>query len=156
MSDYDEQDRFAEFLKTYKDEEGATTYWRQVQQMSLNAEVSLTVDFKDLVSFDNVFTVLLTEDPKKFLEMTNSALLAALRAEDIEYVNSLVDSSIIKIRFIGYEDEHVPLRTIRSHHIGKLIHISGILMRASEVKPLLVKAVFLCRICQTEIPQDQE
>ncbi|MGY5863346.1 MAG: minichromosome maintenance protein MCM [Candidatus Thorarchaeota archaeon] len=156
MSDYDEQDRFAEFLKTYKDEEGATTYWRQVQQMSLNAEVSLTVDFKDLVSFDNVFTVLLTEDPKKFLEMTNSALLAALRAEDIEYVNSLVDSSIIKIRFIGYEDEHVPLRTIRSHHIGKLIHISGILMRASEVKPLLVKAVFLCRICQTEIPQDQD
>lgn len=157
MSGYDEQDRFAEFLRTYKDEDGAATYWRRVQQMSLNDEVSLTVNFKDLVSFDNVFTALAVEDPKKFLEMASSALVAALSAEDIDYVTGLADISIIKIRFIGYEDtEHVPLRTIRSRHIGKLIHISGILMRASEVKPLLVKAVFLCRICLAEIPQDQD
>ncbi|MHA2024996.1 MAG: minichromosome maintenance protein MCM [Candidatus Thorarchaeota archaeon] len=157
MSEFDEQDRFAEFLKTYKDEDGATTYWRRVQLMSLNDEVSLTVNFDDLVSFDNVFTALSAEDPKKFLDMANSALVAALSAEDIDYVNGLGDTSTIKVRFIGYEKtEHVPLRTIRSRHIGKLIHISGILMRASEVKPLLVKAVFLCRICQTEIPQDQD
>ncbi|MFX1482017.1 MAG: minichromosome maintenance protein MCM [Promethearchaeota archaeon] len=155
MSTYDEQDRFEEFLRTYKDEQGNSTYWTKVQQMSINDEVSLTIDFQDLTSFDNVFMALAAEDPKRFIDMVNNALVSVLRIEDPEYVSSLPDISVIKTRFIGYP-EHVPLRTIRSRHIGKLIHISGIMMRASEVKPLLVKAVFLCRICQTEIPQDQD
>ncbi|MFW9868905.1 MAG: minichromosome maintenance protein MCM [Candidatus Thorarchaeota archaeon] len=155
MSSYDEQERFEEFLRTYKDEQGNSIYWTRVQQMSINDEISLTVNFQDLTSFDNVFIALAAEDPKRFLEMVNNALVSVLRIEDPDYVNSLTDSSIIKTRFIGYP-EHVPLRTIRSRHIGKLIHISGIMMRASEVKPLLVKAVFLCRICQSEIPQDQD
>ncbi|PVX27576.1 MAG: Minichromosome maintenance protein MCM [Candidatus Bathyarchaeum sp.] len=155
MSSYDEQERFEEFLRTYKDEQGNSIYWTRVQQMSINDEISLTVDFQDLTSFDNVFIALAAEDPKRFLEMVNNALISVLRIEDPDYVNSLADSSIVKTRFIGYP-EHVPLRTIRSRHIGKLIHISGIMMRASEVKPLLVKAVFLCRICQAEIPQDQD
>lgn len=155
MSSYNEQERFEEFLRTYKDEYGNSTYWTRVQQMSINDEISLTVDFQDLTSFDNVFMVLAAEDPKRFLEMVNGALISVLRVEDPDYVNSLADTSNIKTRFIGYS-EHVPLRTIRSRHIGKLIHISGIMMRASEVKPLLVKAIFLCRICQADIPQDQD
>lgn len=155
MSTYDEQERFEEFLRTFKDEHGNSTYWTRVQQMSINDEVSLAVDFQDLTSFDNVFMAIAAEDPKRFLEMVNNALISVLRIEDPDYVNSFIDTSIIKTRFIEYP-EHVPLRTIRSRHIGKLIHISGIMMRASEVKPLLVKAIFLCRICQSEIPQDQD
>jgi replicative DNA helicase Mcm len=155
MSGYDEQERFEEFLRTFKDDQGNSTYWTRVQQMSINDEVSLAVDFQDLTSFDNVFMAIAAEEPKRFLEMVNHALISVLRVEDPDYVSSITDISIIKTRFIGYP-EHIPLRTIRSRHIGKLIHISGIMMRASEVKPLLVKAIFLCRICQAEIPQDQD
>ncbi|MFX1484765.1 MAG: minichromosome maintenance protein MCM [Promethearchaeota archaeon] len=154
MSGYDEQERFEEFLRTYKDELGTLTYWTRIQQMSINDELSLTVDFQDLTSFDNVFMALAAEDPQKFLEMTDNALISVLRVEDPDYVNSL-DVSFIKTRFVNYP-EHVALRALRSRHIGKLIHISGIMMRASEVKPLLVQAMFLCRICQAEIPQPQE
>jgi replicative DNA helicase Mcm len=154
MSGYDEQERFEEFLRTYKDEQGTLIYWSRIQQMSINDEVSLTVDFQDLTSFDNVFMALAAEDPQKFLEMSDNALISVLRVEDPDYVNSL-DISFIKMRFVNYPD-HVPLRSLRSRHIGKLIHINGIMMRASEVKPLLVQAIFLCRICQTEILQPQE
>jgi replicative DNA helicase Mcm len=154
MSGYDEQERFEEFLRTYKDEQGTLTYWSRIQQMSINDEVSLTIDFQDLTSFDNVFMALAAEDPQKFLEMSDHALISVLRVEDPDYVNSL-DISFIKMRFVNYPD-HVALRSLRSRHIGKLIHINGIMMRASEVKPLLVQAMFLCRICQTEIPQPQE
>ena len=55
MSGNDEQERFEEFLRTYKDEQGTLTYWSRIQQMSINDEISLTVDFQDLTSFDNVF-----------------------------------------------------------------------------------------------------
>ncbi|MBY8996860.1 MAG: minichromosome maintenance protein MCM [Candidatus Thorarchaeota archaeon] len=154
MSGYDEQERFEEFLRTYKDEQGTLTYWSRIQQMSINDEISLTVDFQDLTSFDNVFMALAAEDPQKFLEMVDNALISVLRVEDPDYINS-IDVSFMKTRFVNYP-EHIALRALRSRHIGKLLHISGIMMRASVVKPLLVQAMFLCRICQTEIPQPQE
>ncbi len=156
MSRTDEgpQERFEEFLRTYKDEHGTKVYWPKCQQMSLNDETSLLVDFQDLVSFDNVFAVLASENPQKFLADASSALLSILGTDDPDYVEKL-DVSTIKIRIINYS-EHVPLRHIRSKHIGKLIQINGILMRASEVKPLLVEAVFRCRVCGQDIPQTQE
>jgi len=156
MSRTDEgpQERFEEFLRTYKDEHGTLVYWPKCQQMSLNDEISLVVDFQDLVSFDNMFAVLASEDPQSFLTTASNALLSILRIEDPDYVERL-DISTIKLRIINYS-EHVPLRHIRSRHIGKLIQINGILMRASEVKPLLVEAVFRCRVCGQDIPQTQE
>ncbi|MHA2083163.1 MAG: minichromosome maintenance protein MCM [Candidatus Thorarchaeota archaeon] len=147
------QERLEEFLRTYKDEEGNLTYWSRVQQISINDETSLSVDFQDLASFDNVFTAIANEDPFAFLKLADNALLSILRIEDPEYIAGLQD--VIKIRIVNYP-EHVPLRSLRSRHIGRLIHISGIMMRASEVKPLLVEAVFRCRICGEEIPQTQE
>ena len=155
MSSYDEsQERFEEFLRTYKDDEGSLIYWTKVQRMSINDELSLTIDFQDLISFDNVFMVLAAEEPSKFIETINSALLAVLRVEDPDYVSS-IDATSLKARISNYT-EHVPLRAIRSKHIGKLVRVSGIMMRASEVKPLLVQAMFQCRICDEKIPQTQE
>jgi replicative DNA helicase Mcm len=155
MSSYDEsQERLEEFLRTYKDDQGALTYWTRIQQMSINDETSLSIDFQDLIGFDNVFLTLAAENPQKFLDTINSALVSVLRVEDPDYVNSL-DITTIKARITNYSD-HVALRAIRSKHIGKLVHVSGIMMRASEVKPLLVQAMFQCRICDEKIPQTQE
>lgn len=155
MSSYDEsQQRFEEFLRTYKDEQGNPIYWTRVQQMSINDEISISIDFQDLISFDNVFMTIAAETPQNFLEIANNALIAVLRVEDPDYVSS-IDTALIKARITNYS-EHVALRSIRARHIGKLVHVSGIMMRASEVKPLLVQAMFQCRICDEKIPQTQE
>lgn len=155
MSSYDEsQERFEEFLRTYKDDQGNLTYWTRVQQMSINDETSIPIDFQELISFDNVFLTLAAENPQRFIDIVNAALISVLRVEDPDYVSSL-DTTIIKARITNYTD-HVALRAIRSKHIGKLVHVSGIMMRASEVKPLLVQAMFQCRICDEKIPQTQE
>ena len=155
MSSYDEsQERFEEFLRTYKDDQGTLTYWTRLQQMSINDETSISIDFQDLISFDNVFLALAAENPSKFIDTINNALIAVLRVEDPDYVSS-IDTSLLKARITNYS-EHVPLRAIRAKHIGKLIRVSGIMMRASEVKPLLVQAMFQCRICDERIPQTQE
>jgi DNA replicative helicase MCM subunit Mcm2 (Cdc46/Mcm family) len=133
MSSYDEsQERFEEFLRTYKDDQGSLIYWTKVQQMSINDELSLPIDFQDLISFDNVFMALAAEDPSKFIEIVNNALVAVLRVEDPDYVSS-IDTTSLKARITNYS-EHVPLRAIRSKHIGKLVRVSGIMMRASEVR----------------------
>jgi len=155
MSSYDEsQERFEEFLRTYKDDQGALIYWTRLQQMSINDEASISIDFQDLISFDNVFMALAAENPPKFIDTINNALIAVLRVEDPDYVSS-IDTSLLKARITNYS-EHVPLRAIRAKHIGKLLRVTGIMMRASEVKPLLVQAMFQCRICDERIPQTQE
>ncbi|MHA1136375.1 MAG: minichromosome maintenance protein MCM [Candidatus Thorarchaeota archaeon] len=161
MSSYEEsQERFEEFLRTYKDDQGVLTYWTRVQQMSINDERSISIDFQDLISFDNVFVTLAAENPSRFIEIINHALVAVLQVEDPDYIASLETpetpaSTLFKARITNYT-EHVPLRAIRSKHIGKLLRVSGVMMRASEVKPLLVVAQFQCRICGLLIPQIQE
>ncbi len=154
------QDRFEEFLRTYKDGQGVLTYWTRVQRMSINDEQSISIDFQDLISFDNVFTTIAAEKPLTFIELINDALVTVLRVEDPDYVSSLETpetpaSSLFKARITNYS-EHVPLRAIRAKHIGKLLQISGVMMRASEVKPILVVAKFQCRVCGLVIPQIQE
>ncbi len=155
MAEYeDPQERIEEFLRTYKDEQGSKVYWTKIEQMSIDDRTSLTIDFQDLMTFDNEFTSLAGQNPTAFLNMASDALHSALKIADPEYVATL-DKGFIKARFINYPD-FVKLRAIRAKHIGKILQVSGILMRASEVKPLLVQAVFQCRLCDTEIPQDQE
>ncbi|MCJ7817514.1 MAG: hypothetical protein MUP60_01580, partial [Candidatus Thorarchaeota archaeon] len=111
MSSYDEsQERFEEFLRTYKDDQGTLTYWTRVQQMSINDETSLSINFQDLISFDNVFLSLAAEDPTKFFETVNNALIAVLRVEDPDYIISLdtpkVDiTKLIKARITNYSEQ---------------------------------------------------
>jgi replicative DNA helicase Mcm len=150
----DAKDRLIEFLKTYKDEFGSTIYWDKIQDMPEREQVSLTVDFQDLMSEDPTFVTSASENPIAFLRQADEALVSAMRSDSPEYVASL-DKSLIKLRFKNHPDE-VKLRAIRSRHIGKIINIGGVMMRASEVKPLLVETTFQCRLCDTEIPQKQE
>ncbi len=157
-----DSERLEEFIRTYKDESGNTKYWSRVQQMSIYEETSLAVDFQDLVTFDNIFYEKASEKPTDLLSSLNDALLSILRSEDEKYVEDTIEkmgSGIFKVRIVNYS-EHIALRAIRSKHIGRLIHISGILMRASEVKPLLEIGVFECRgsagQCGNEIPVFQE
>ncbi|MEM2142199.1 MAG: minichromosome maintenance protein MCM [Candidatus Thorarchaeota archaeon] len=147
--------RFEDFLRSYKDEHGTPIYWVRVQNMPIEGSTSLTVDFQELASFDNEFARIAREDPDLMLLHCNRALLDVLSREDPDYVSSLRDKDLLRIRIVNYP-EYTPLRAIRSKHIGKLIYIRGIMMRASEVKPLLREALFQCRVCKHEWHEPQE
>ena len=153
-----EQERFEEFLTSFKDIEGNMFYWTKVKKMPGNDETSLVVDFEDLTSFDVMFSDYAEKNPVKFLQMMSNTLHATLHQQAPKYIENLGKESQIQVRITNYpnKEELVKLRAIRSKHIGKLIRIKGIMMRASEVKPRLVEAVFQCRICDQEISQTQQ
>ena len=148
------QERFEGFLRTYKNEQGRLVYWPRIQQMSINDETSLTIDFQDLTSFDRVFTILATEAPMQFLNVFNKALVSILHIEDPAYVNT-VDTGLLRIHIINYPNR-VALRAVKTKHIGKLITARGVVAEASETNSLLIEAAFRCRICGGDIPQTQE
>ncbi|MGY5859254.1 MAG: hypothetical protein RTU63_07785 [Candidatus Thorarchaeota archaeon] len=149
----DIQERFEEFLRTYRDENDNLVYWELIKRMIVQDEFALSVDFNDLVAFDNRFSMIAHDYAYAFLELLSSGLLSVLRLYDPVYAN-IIDKTKIKVRVIDYH-EFVPINKIRSKHIGKLIQISGDIIEVGDIKSVLVQGYFNCNICSQEIIQDQ-
>lgn len=50
-------------------------------------------------------------------------------------------------------DKAHSIREIKAHHIGKLVTVRGIVMRCTEVKPMMVVATYTCDRCGSETYQ---
>ena len=51
------------------------------------------------------------------------------------------------------DSKSVPIRDVKASSIGRLVHIRGIVVRATEVKPLLQVATYTCDQCGSETYQ---
>lgn len=51
-------------------------------------------------------------------------------------------------------DKSIPLRFVRSEHVGRLVTVSGIVTRVTEVKPRVAAAVYVCHACGYEVYQE--
>lgn len=51
-------------------------------------------------------------------------------------------------------EKTVPLRDVRAQHIGRLVTVSGIVTRVTEVKPRVAAAAYHCQDCGYEIYQE--
>jgi replicative DNA helicase Mcm len=139
----DPQERFQEFLSSFRSEDGEYKYKKRLAQMAISNSKSLIVDFDDLIMFDHRLARKITNDPDDVLEYLNKSALTQLKIEDPEYADCVKK---ITVRFRRLQ-EKVSLRKIDAEHIGKLIMVEGIIVRASVVKPLLLNAAFRCKKC---------
>ena len=140
------QERFQSFLKTDK-------YRQRISQMAINGDTSLVLDFNDLDIFDSMLVEGLFEKPEEFLEYGNNAAFDQLQIQDPEYAEKIREQGVkVRIRGIPYK---IPLRELSSDHIGKLELLEGIVIRATNVRPFVTKAVFRCNRCEEtiEVPQ---
>lgn len=49
--------------------------------------------------------------------------------------------------------KEMPIRDVKASSIGKLISVRGIVMRSTEVKPMVVVATYSCDLCGGETYQ---
>ncbi|MCZ7403845.1 MAG: minichromosome maintenance protein MCM, partial [Candidatus Methanoperedens sp.] len=91
----------------------------------------------------------LIEHPETVLKHANEALSAIDLPADVDFVNT-------HIRIIGLP-ECTQIRDIRSADINKLIAVSGLIRRATEVRPKIINAAFKCKRCNhvTFMPQSE-
>jgi len=140
------QERFQLVLKSDK-------YRERISQMALNGSSSLIVDFEDILVADSKLAEGLLERPDEYLRYANNAAFDQLQIQDPEYAEKIRERGVtVRIRGIPYV---TPLRSLSSEHIGKLVMIEGIVIRATNVRPLVTKAIFRCRRCDQliEVPQ---
>jgi replicative DNA helicase Mcm len=140
----DPQERFQNFLKTEE-------YRQRLSQMAMGGRTSLTVNFEDLLAFDQQLAEELLDKPDEYLKHANNAAYAQLQIEDPEYAEKAetVDVRIVKLL------EPAPLRKLGSGQIGKLVMVEGIVVRSSPVRPMVMRAAFKCKRCATITPVNQ-
>lgn len=140
----DPQEYFLNFFKTEQ-------YRQRISQMAMSGKTSLTVDFEDLLAFDQKLAEELLEKPDEYLKHANSAAYAQLQIEDPEYAEKI---EAVDVRIVGLL-QAATLRRLGSEQIGKLVMVEGIVVRSSPVRPMVMQAAFKCKRCGTITPVDQ-
>jgi len=137
------QERLLDFLKSEK-------YRERIAQMAVSGKTSLVVDFDDLLVFDSSLAQSTQEMPDEYLKHANNAALAQLRTEDPEYAGKIEEKGVY-VRLKGLPVT-TSMRNIGSEHIGRLIMLEGIIVRATPASPLITRAAFKCRRCGSITP----
>ncbi len=108
---------------------------------------SLHIRFSDLENFNPDLAHELIEHPDSVLEHANQALQEYTLPVDVTFTSTHV--RIIKL------PERIQIRELRSAHINKFIAVSGLIRKATEVRPKIVTAAFRCKRCDhvTLLPQ---
>jgi replicative DNA helicase Mcm len=134
------------FLKAFKDRDGNYKYFDRINNMMASGASSLIVDYIDLDSYSPLLAKEITHKPDEYLEAFNEAVLSVLREIHPDYEQEIHEK--IRVR-IGNYTVQKGLREINADLINKLVSISGMVVRSSEVKPLAKKIAYKCTNCNT-------
>ncbi|MFC5368509.1 LAGLIDADG family homing endonuclease [Salinirubrum litoreum] len=139
-------DRFIQFYRNYYREAIG-----QLAQQYPNEKRSLLVDYDDLYRFDADLAEDYLDQPDQLQEYAEEALRLYDLPADVK-----LGQAHVRIEHLPSE-KNVDIRDIRVHddHIGKLISVSGIVRKATDVRPKITEAAFECQRCgtMTYIPQ---
>lgn len=133
-----------EFLRAFKDRSGNYKYFDRINNMMAANSTSLLVDYIDFDTFKPDLAKKITDDPDEMLEAFNKAVFSILYEIHPDYAEEI--SNNIKVR-IGNYTVQKGLREINAEAINKLIGVSGMVVRTSEVKPLAKKIGYRCLNC---------
>jgi replicative DNA helicase Mcm len=99
------------------------------------------VDYEDLIHYNTDLAESLLKDPDKALKECKSAAFEVLSTENPGYAAEIRRSLTVRLRGVT---DRVNLRKVDTTHLDKMIAFAGMLVRTSELRPLLVDAAFVC------------
>ncbi len=133
-------DRVKDFLIRFKDKSGSYKYVEQIDEMMPKSAKHIIVDYNDLVVEPEI-EIIFTIDPDRILNAFSRAIKEALQTRFPDYAEKIKDE--VRVRLVNYPLQR-SLRQINAETIGNIASVSGMVVRASEVKPLAKELVFVC------------
>ncbi len=117
-------------------------YWESILDLANHypEKRSMFIQFSDIARYDMELANELLEHPDTALAHANETLVRIDLPADVEFTNTHV--RIIKL------PERVQIRELRSVHINKFIAVSGLIRKATEVRPKIINAAFRCQRCE--------
>ncbi|KAH6768978.1 minichromosome maintenance family protein [Perilla frutescens var. frutescens] len=139
---------FLDFLKSFREAEGGgeAYYEGEVEAMRVNDSNTMYIDFSHVMRFSDVLQRAISDEFLRFEPYLRSAckrFIMELRPTFIADDNPNKD---INVAF-----HNLPLvkrlRELATAEIGKLVAVSGVVTRTSEVRPELLQGTFKCLEC---------
>ncbi|MFP3224189.1 MAG: minichromosome maintenance protein MCM [Nitrososphaeria archaeon] len=134
-------DQFELFLKSVTTPDGKYKYREQIAKLASIGKKSIVIDYQDLLKFDPDLAILLVDNPDVAIQELNKAAFDTLKVENPTYAEEIKNE--FKVRIRGLSDR-LNLRNVSSKYIDKLVSIGGMVVRTSEVMPLIKVAAFVC------------
>lgn len=128
------------FLSRHKDRQGNYNYLDQIDGMMPKGSKYIVMDYNDLVGEPDIERYFHRE-PDRILDAFARAIGDVLRTRFPGYAESIKGS--IRARIANFP-LHRSLRQINAETIGRITSVSGMVVRASEVKPLARELVYRC------------
>lgn len=145
-------DQVQNFLSSFKDKSGAFRYVEEIDQMMAKQAKFIVVDYNDIVSYKDI-EIKFNLEPDEILYAFSRAIKNILEERFPEYAAKISDD--IRVRIANYPIQR-SLRQINAEVIGKMTSVSGMVVRASEVKPLARNVVYKCPEGHiTEVPLER-
>ena len=133
-------DQVQSFLASFKDKSGSFRYVEEIDQMMAKQAKYIVVDYNDIVSQKDI-EIKFNVEPDDVLYAFSRAVKNILEERFPDYAKKISDD--IRVRIANYPMQR-SLRQINAEVIGKLTSVSGMVVRASEVKPLAKSVVYKC------------
>ena len=137
------EEAFTRFIEDFVDDQERFKYDQAISEMVVKGSKSLVIDFTDVYTYDLDLARAVLEDPEGLTPIFSAVVRGKLRTRDPLFSESL---NRVNIRYRNLPTV-TPLRRVGSDHIGRLIMVSGIIVRASSITPMVVKATFRCPVC---------
>ncbi len=134
------QDQVKDFLSQFKDKSGLYKYVDEIDQMMAKKTQYIVADYNDLVLYPDIESVF-NSDPDKILLAFSGAIKDILKERFPTYAEKIRHD--IRVRISNYPAQR-SLREVNAEVIGKMISVSGMVVRASEIKPLAKELIYIC------------
>ena len=132
---------FEDFLKSVEDRKGNPVYRGKISQLISSEGKSLVVDFGDLLKYNNDLANRVLLEPDSSLGSFRIAAFETMRSENALYADRVKRELTVRLR--GLPDL-VPLRRVDTSHIDHMIAISGMVVRTSELRPMMTEGAWVC------------
>ena len=127
------------FLLEFQDPDGTFKYVERIDRMMARGARYIVVDYNDLVPLD--IDRRFNDNADYALKAFSKAIFLILRDRFPEYANAIKDE--IRARIINFPAQR-SLRRINAEIINKMTSVFGMVIRASEIKPLARELNYIC------------
>ena len=134
-------EQFEDFLKSVTDRSGNPVYRSKISQLISSEGKSLVVDFGDLLKYNSDLANRVLLEPDSSLASFKIAAFETMRSENALYADRVKRELTVRMRSLT---DLVPLRKVDTSYIDRMIAISGMVVRTSELRPLMTEAAWLC------------
>ena len=123
------------------DRNGNPVYRSKISQLVSNEGKSLVVDFGDLLKYNSDLANRVLLEPDSSLASFRIAAFETMRSENALYADRVKRELTVRLRSLT---DLVPLRKVDTSYIDHMIAISGMVVRTSELRPMMTEAAWLC------------